>query len=209
MTCSGCGVSRAGNARCVRGHFYCDACHGGTAVDVIERLLLAAEERDPVALALEAMRHPKVKMHGPEHHFLAPAALVAAWCNLEGNPHRKASLLAEVRKRSEPVLGGFCGYQGACGAAVGTGIFVSIATGATPLAAKERGLSMRITSEALGVLSALDAPRCCKRDVFLSLLTAARFAKKHLGIGLPARGPECEFSESNRECIRERCPFHR
>ncbi len=208
MPCAGCGVQQESRARCTAGHFFCDRCHAGSGVDAIEQVLLRSEERDPVALAVAAMRHPKVKMHGPEHHFLAPAALVAAWCNVRGEAHRKEALLAEVRRRSEPVCGGFCGFQGACGAAVGTGIFVSLVTGATPLSTSARGQSMRVTSEALQVLAGLDAPRCCKRDTFLSLLSAARFARAHLGVELPARGPTCEFHTRNRECLGARCPFY-
>ena len=42
-----------------------------------------------------------------------------------------------------PILGGSCAMLGACGAAVGTGTFVSIVTEATPLKGKERGLANR------------------------------------------------------------------
>jgi len=200
MVCAGCGTRNLSRARCVQGHYYCDRCHSGSAADAIERVCLASSEPDPLALALVAMRHPKVKMHGPEHHFLAPAVLLSAWCNISGQVDRKAALLAEARRRSEPVLGGFCGFQGACGAGVGVGIFVSIARDGSPLKGRERGLSIRATS---------DAPRCCKRDTFLALLAAARFARKHLGIDFPARGVRCEFHDMNRECTGDACPFHR
>jgi hypothetical protein len=209
MVCAGCGAQHESRAHCERGHFYCDRCHSGSAIDAIEQICLASETRDPMTLALAAMRHPKVKMHGPEHHFLAPAVLVSAWCNLGGDPGRKASLLVEVRRRSEPVLGGFCGYQGACGAAIGVGTFVSLVTNGNPLAGRPRGLSIRATGEAMRVIGDMEAPRCCKRDTFLALLSAARFAREHLGIDLPARGVTCEFHEMNRECIGAACPFHR
>jgi uncharacterized protein len=208
MVCAGCGATHPSRARCERGHYYCDRCHSGSATDAIEQACLSSDERNPVALAFLAMRHPKVKMHGPEHHFLAPAVLVSAWCNLRDEGHRKAALLAEVRRRSEPVLGGFCGYQGACGAAIGTGIFVSLVTGSNPIAGRPRGLSIRATGEALKVIGNTDAPRCCKRDTFLALLAAARFARKHLGIVFPIRRMRCEFHDLNRECIGEACPFH-
>lgn len=208
MACAGCGTSHLSRARCERGHFYCDACHSGSAVDAIQQVYLSSSERDPLALALAAMRHPKVKMHGPEHHFLAPAALLAAWCNLSERPEGKAAVLAEARRRSQPVLGGFCGFQGACGAGVGAGIFVSIASGSSPLKGRERGMSIRATAEALKVIGNTDAPRCCKRDVFLGLLSAVRFARKHLGIEFPSSKVRCEFSDMNRECIGSECPFN-
>jgi uncharacterized protein len=208
MVCAGCGATHASRARCEQGHFFCDSCHAGTAVDAIERACLASDETDPLAMALAAMRHPKVKMHGPEHHFLTPAVLIAAWCNLRGEGHRKATLLAEVRRRSEPVLGGFCGFQGACGAGIGNGIFFSMITGGSPQTGKQRGLANRATSEALKVIGHMDAPRCCKRDTFLALLSAARFARTHLGIDFPAKSVRCEFDGMNRECIEADCPFH-
>lgn len=208
MVCAGCGASHPSRARCQRGHFYCDRCHAGTAVDGIEQVCLASDECDPTALAVAAMRHPKVKMHGPEHHFLAPAVLVSAWCNLTGQHNRKPGLLAEARQRSEPVLGGFCGFQGACGAGVGVGIFASMVTKASPVKGTERCLSMRATSEALQVIGHTDAPRCCKRDTFLGLLSAAQFARKHLGIEFPIGKIRCEFSAMNRECIGDACLFN-
>jgi hypothetical protein len=38
---------------------------------------------------------------------------------------------------------------------------------------------------------------------------AARFAREHLGVHMPARGPACEWTSANAECIGDRCPFHR
>jgi hypothetical protein len=106
------------------------------------------------------------------------------------------------------VLGGFCGFQGACGAGIGNGIFFSMVTGGSPLTGKQRGLANRATAEALKVIGTMDAPRCCKRDTFLALLSAARFARKHLDIDFTAKSPRCEFADMNRECIDESCPFH-
>ena len=134
--------------------------------------------------------------------------LLTAWCNLGGHSERKSSLLAEARRRSEPVLGGFCGFQGACGAGVGAGIFVSIASDSSPLKGRERGLSTRATAEALKVIGNTDAPRCGKRDTFLDLLSADRFAKKNLGIDFPTSRVRREFSDMNREGIGGACPFY-
>jgi hypothetical protein len=208
MTCALCGATRTSAARCTAGHYVCDGCHASPARDLIERTCAATDERDPIALAVRLMRHPALKMHGPEHHFLVPAVLVATYWNAKGAPEQRAPAVAEARRRSEPVAGGFCGLQGACGAGIGTGIFVSLVSGATPLAGPTRGLANRMTARALDVVSRTEGARCCKRDSFLSILAAARFAKEHLGVTLPAHGPDCEWSDVNRECIRERCPFH-
>jgi len=208
MTCATCGATVPSTARCAQGHFVCDPCHGGTAKDVIERVCAAAEGTDPLEIARSLMRHPAVKLHGPEHHFLVPAALLAADANARGVPEEKPRLVAEARRRSDPVAGGFCGFQGACGAAIGAGIYVSLATGATPLADEAWGLANGATARALEVLARVGGPRCCKRTTGLVLLAAVKYARERLGVELGGRGAPCEVSDLNGECIRARCPFH-
>jgi hypothetical protein len=34
-------------------------------------------------MALNLMKNPQIKMHGPEHHFLVPAVLLAAYYNTQ------------------------------------------------------------------------------------------------------------------------------
>jgi hypothetical protein len=66
-----------------------------------------------------------------------------------------------------------------------------------------------MTARALDVVSRSGGARCCKRDSFLSILAAATFSREHLGVALPARGPACEWSDVNRECLGDGCPFRR
>jgi predicted RNA-binding Zn-ribbon protein involved in translation (DUF1610 family) len=208
MACSLCGERRDSQARCQAGHFVCDACHQASAGDVIQRHCAHTDSRDPVEIALTLMRHPALNMHGPEHHFLVPAALVAAWCNATGQPERKAALVAEARKRAAPVLGGFCGMQGACGAAIGTGIFIALASGSTPLKGPQRCLSNRMTAKAMALVGGSEGARCCKRDSFLAVLSAVKYARATLGVAWQTRGPRCEFSALNGECGERDCPFY-
>lgn len=209
LVCVLCGAAKLGSARCKSGHFACDACHAAPAMDVIEKVCATSDERDPMALALRMLRHAAVKLHGPEHHFLVPAVLVAAYSNVKGEPKKRAERVAEARRRVAPIMGGSCAMLGACGAAVGTGTFVSIVTEATPLKGKERGLANRMTARALTVVGATDAARCCKRDSMLSILAAVKFAREHLRVDLSARGPECEWRPVNKQCGGSACPFHR
>lgn len=207
-TCALCGETFQANVRCSAGHYVCDRCHAAPAREVIEAFCARTELRDPVEIALLLMRHPGVKMHGPEHHFLVPAALVAAWSNVTAaSPARRAALVAEARRRSEPVLGGFCGVQGACGAAIGAGTFVALVTESTPLKGPARSLANRATAAALDLVAGTGGARCCKRDSLLSLLAAARFAREQLGVRLPSSGRRCTFSQRNAECIAADCPF--
>ncbi|BDG02245.1 DUF5714 domain-containing protein [Anaeromyxobacter oryzae] len=208
MACVGCGAPALSTARCRAGHFVCDTCHSASAKDVIERACAGTASTDPLAISRELMRHPKLKMHGPEHHLLVPAAFLAALANARGEPGEKPRLVAEARRRSDPVAGGFCGFQGACGAAIGAGIAVSLATGATPLSTQPWRLANAATARALDVVSRVGGPRCCKRDTWLVLLALVRFAREHLGVALGGRGEPCTFGGLNAECLADRCPFH-
>ena len=206
-TCAVCGVGESSAARCRDGHYVCDACHSGSAKDVIQRACAAHAGKDPVELATALMRHPSVKMHGPEHHLLVPATLLAAWANATSAPDR-AGLLAEARRRSDTVAGGSCGFHGACGSGVGVGIFASLATGATPRSGPSWGKANRATARALQVIGDVGGPRCCKRTSWLALLSGIRFAREELGVALEGRGPRCEFHSRNDDCLERDCPFY-
>ena len=211
LACFYCGAAGRTSVACAGGHYVCDICHSGSANDLIERFCSAADSVLPVSMAITLMRDRRLKMHGPEHHFLVPAVLLAAYCNATDRPRdEKTGLITKARSRAEEVKGGSCGFNGTCGAAVGTGIFVSLATGATPLSRTEWRLANLMTSESLRVIADLGGPRCCKRDVFLALRAAVAFLDKELHVALPVEEPViCEFSALNRECLEEACPFFR
>ena len=111
--------------------------------------------------------------------------------------------------RASMVPGGACGTHGTCGAAVGTGIFVSLITGSTPLKKQEWSLANQMTARSLMTIARHGGPRCCKRNSWLAIRTAITFLLERLGVNLPVEGVvRCEFSDINRECLREECPFH-
>ena len=207
LSCVLCREEFHAHAACANGHFICDTCHGLPALDLIERTCRASAETDPLRLADTLMKNPAVKMHGPEHHFLVPAVLITAFSSVHGD-ERKEERLATARKRAEDVKGGFCGFHGTCGAAMGAGIACSVLTGATPLAREEWRLANLMTAACLTAIGEAGGPRCCKRDTFLALLAGREFLNRHLGAGLPVgRRPVCSFSGNNRECLGTDCPF--
>lgn len=208
LTCQYCRQPFSADVRCAGGHFICDACHSQSADDFILQQCLASQTTNPFALAIELMDSPFVKMHGPEHHFLVPAVLLTAYYNRTGAPEQKARQLPRARQRAEKVPGGFCGSHGNCGAAVGTGIFISLITGATPLAEKEWQLSNRMTARSLTAIADHGGPRCCKRDSYLALSEAAIFLAEQFSVQLDG-GAEirCHFSALNAECRQSDCPY--
>ncbi|MCW4006094.1 MAG: DUF5714 domain-containing protein [Candidatus Bathyarchaeota archaeon] len=209
LECLYCHKTYDANVKCKNGHFVCDNCHSLPANDLIENYCLSSTSTDPLELALNLMHSPQVKMHGPEHHFLVPAVLLAAYYNAKNDPQTKKRKLQEAKLRSSNVLGGFCGFYGDCGAAVGTGIFVSLVTNATPLSTKEWQLSNLMTAQTLLTVANHGGPRCCKRNSFLAITQATEFAKKHLQSNMQIKeNITCEFTGYNTECLKQECPFH-
>ncbi len=210
LSCHICGTTAMVDTRCVNGHHVCDVCHRASAFDVIEQYCISARSTDPVSLALKLMEHPSLNMHGPEYHFLVPAVLLAAYCERQGvSREERVAMVGTARLRSEDVKGGFCGLHGACGAGIGTGIFMSVITKATPLSTRERGLCNRLTAESLLAIAETGWARCCKRDSLLAILTAVRFLENEFSIHLTSKNDiRCKFSERNRECLGEACRFN-
>jgi hypothetical protein len=71
--------------RCIGGHFVCDRCHSLAANDLIEQYCLHTGQTDSLEIAVTLMKNPALKMHGPEHHLLVPAVLLAAFYNQHGS----------------------------------------------------------------------------------------------------------------------------
>lgn len=209
MVCALCGKQFDANARCAGGHYVCDACHSLPAGEFIARSCIASQLKDPVAQALLLMRDRRIAMHGPEHHFLVPAVLLSAYYNVTGDTGQKEEKIRTAQKRAASVLGGFCGFQGDCGAAVGVGIFISVMTGSTPLSTKEWRLSNLATGRSLITIAENGGPRCCKRNTFLALEEAGKFLREQFDVILPvSHNVKCEFTDLNKQCLHEKCRFY-
>ena len=133
-------------------------------------------------------------------------ALLAAYKNAGGEIDLHSALI-EMMSRGKSVPGGACGFWGACGAGISTGMFVSILTKATPLTTDSWGISNQMTAKALDAIGKVGGPRCCKRDSYLAILAAIVFTKEHFGIEMEKPEIVCTRSARNNQCIGSRCPF--
>ena len=202
MTCVFCGKRELSHASCKDGHYVCDACHARKGIEAVMRECRTTKSRNPIEIMQKTMADPYIYMHGPEHHVMAGAALLAAYHNSGGEVDLDWAL-AEMKERGGQVPGGVCGFWGCCGAGVSTGIYMSIITKATPLSGKSWGLSNRMTSRALNAIGEIGGPRCCKRDTFTAVKEAVQMTKEELGIEmeLPEK-IECGFHVENQQCLR-------
>ena len=205
MECALCHKKENSTTACENGHYVCNECHT-SGIDTIIAVCLAENSKNPVTIIQKLMVLPFCHMHGPEHHIMVGAALLTAYKNAGGKIDLEKALI-EMQSRGKKVPGGACGFWGACGAGVSAGMFVSIATGSTPLTTEAWGLSNKMTSAALGAIGEVGGPRCCKRDSYLSIIKAVEFAKEHLGVEMELEEIKCIHSVQNNQCIGIRCPF--
>ena len=206
MECMICHKKENSKTRCVNGHYVCNYCHM-EGLNTIISLCLNEKSTNPIAIINKLMSQSFCHMHGPEHHILVGASLLTAFYNSGGKINLEEALV-ELIQRAKKVPGGSCGYWGACGAGISSGMFISIITDSTPLAVEEFKMSNHMTSRALEKIGNHGGPRCCKRDSFLSILTAIDFVKENFNIVMEKDNVVCNYSSSNKQCIMEKCPFY-
>lgn len=207
MECEICHIMKKSRTRCINGHYVCDDCHMA-GLDCIIGHCVNETSKNPIEILRKMMNEPFCHMHGPEHHVMVGASLLTAYKNAGGDVELDKAL-PEMIKRGKAVPGGACGFWGACGAGISSGMFVSIISGSTPLTEKPWGLSNQMTSLSLGAIGSVGGPRCCKRDSYLAVLSAVDFVKEHFGIEMERADVSCIHSARNNQCIKGRCPFYR
>ena len=205
MECEICHKKENSKTRCINGHYVCNDCHT-QGLDSIIGLCMNEISKDPIAIIEKMMTMPFCHMHGPEHHVMVGSALLTAYKNAGGNIDLHSALI-EMMNRGKSVPGGACGFWGACGAGISSGMFISIISKSTPLANEPFALSHQMTAKSLGQIGEIGGPRCCKRDSFLSILAAVDYVKDHFSVEMEKPEVVCQFSPQNNQCIGKRCPF--
>ena len=180
-----------------------------TEQDPVAALCMAETSRNPIEILEKLMSQPDCPMHGPTHHVLVGAALLTAYNNCLPDSAKldMEKALAEVIERGQQVPGGACGNMGACGASISTGIFLSVVTRNTPFSTDTWRLCNLCTARALEQVAENGGPRCCKRDSYLSVLSAIDFVKEYLGVEMEKPEVKCSRSQINEQCIGKKCPF--
>ena len=117
--------------------------------------------------------------------------------------------LDELANRGSDMPGATCGKWGMCGSASSVGAALAIIHETGPLSSNEYKHNLQLVSNVLLKISEIGGPRCCKRNGFLAIKTAAEFVIKTYGIDLECDDFSCDFSNKNAQCIKTRCPFYR
>lgn len=206
MECFMCHKVEGSKCRCVNGHFVCNECHS-KGMDRFFNVCLNHESKNPYTILEDLMALDFCHMNGPEHHVLASSALLTAFSNSGGDIDLEKALM-ESYVRGSKVPGGVCGFWGACGAAISSGQFVSIATKSNPLENEPWALCNKMTSLSLASIAEVGGPRCCKRNARLAIEQAILFAKEKLGVEMESTADiVCTQLAENKQCIGKRCPY--
>lgn len=175
--------------------------------DLIKREIVTIGSKNPVTVVREMMRKDFISLHGSEHHFLDGAAFLTAWRNAGGETDLDFCL-EKLAQRTLGMPGAMCAHWGVCGSVAAVGAALSVLHGTGPLSEDEFYKdNMEYTAAVLKKMSEIGGARCCKRNAFLALSYAAKFAREKYGVPMETDEIICEFSPRNRQCIRERCPF--
>lgn len=199
--CEMCGREELTHAHCTDGHYVCDDCHSKDGIEVIKEYCLSTNLEDPMEIAENIMKDPRIPMHGPEHHALVPAVIVTAYKNLTGKADDED--IIEALERGRQIPGGACGYYGACGAGVGVGAAISVIFKATPMTPLKRSKAHLVVAKALKEIGKAGGVRCCKRCTRLSIEVAKEFFKEESNVAFPDDYDvdTCEYTKVNRECL--------
>lgn len=205
--CIRCGASVLDREVCENGHFVCDECRKKQASKKIYEICSKTESKDPIAIASEIMGDDSIRMHDLKHHTLVASSLLAAYKN-SGYDIDLDKALRDADRRGSWFPAGICGLCGTCGAAVSAGIFFSIVTGTSPHSTETWSDANMMTSVTLGRIASIKGPRCCKRNTYISIISACDYIREKLNVSIEAsKEIDCRFSGRNEECIREACPF--
>ena len=173
----------------------------------IKEACLTAQTDDPLELAVEIMKSSDIPIHGPVHHILDGACFLTA-LHRAGLPFDLAAALDEMILRGEKMPGATCGQWGVCGSAASVGAALAIVHETGPLSGDEYYKdNLRCVARGLERIAEVGGPRCCKRNAYLSITTAAEFVKERYGLELPLHEVKCEFSGENMQCNGVKCPF--
>lgn len=206
MPCSQCGQAKPANAMCESGHFICDTCHSKDGGKIVTQICLETEETDMIRILNLIRQHPVIPLHGPEHHFAVPGAIVAAYRNSGGSI--SPGQIRSAIERGSGIPGGSCGFWGGCGAALGVGIGFGVILESSPIKADQRFIVQQVTGQIIEKLNRVKAARCCQRETWTALVEAARLSRKFLPVPLQVDADlACTQMAMNKECPGKACPY--
>nr|WP_302595742.1 DUF5714 domain-containing protein [uncultured Cellulosilyticum sp.] len=204
--CTECGVEEKTYIQCENGHYYCNTCASKSVINKLYKMVPLISQKNPCEIA--EMLFVECGICGNSPHPLTTAAFLIAYKNLTGKITDND--VYEGIDRALKIPGGWCGYYGNCGAAVGLGVAFAIINKSTPMSDEERNIANIATAE--GLLSVADqgGPRCCTASVRRVLEKSIEVANTYLNVSFPLYEHEmkpCWQSKYNDVCRHNKCKY--
>jgi len=180
-------------------------------INLVTDFCLNSNSTNPLEMAIDIMKLPQVPMISGLHHPIIAGVLVTAYKNKTGQLTDDDIKLAI--RRGSTIPAGFCALYGSDGAALATGIAMSVIQKTSPLAEKdiERSIAHRMTSLGLSAIANNRGNRCCKRSTFDVINAANQYIREALRVELdqiPLTKQNCEFSQNFELCNKEICRYY-
>lgn len=171
--------------------------------------IIDEKSKNPLVILEKIMDLDFINIHGPEHHYLDAASFLVAFKNCGGDIEI-TSALEELKNRTIKMPGAMCGLWGVCGSVTAIGAALSIIDKTSPLSSdvhyKEH---MEFTSKVINYMSSIGGPRCCKRNAFTSIKFAVKYVKEKYDLDMEINDKIiCHYSHLNKDCIKNKCPYH-
>ena len=205
--CEVCGKEEETYIICLNNHYLCKECAAKDVMDKLYAILPEIDLKNPLDIAEKIISKCGISGHTP--HPITAAAFLSAIKNVTGYITDEDVL--EGVSRAYDIPGGWCGYYGACGAAVALGASFSVLLNATPNSDKERSIANRVTAAGLLEVAALGGPHCCVASIRTVLEQGVTIAKKYIGIEFPERQThykKCWTAAFQPNCKKEKCRFY-
>jgi hypothetical protein len=208
--CDVCHTNSEADVRCENGHLICNDCLNTTVEEFVKKSCLDYKGEDPIELAVQIMNSPIVRMHGYEHHLIAPAALITCVRNKISRKESLPELIEIIEKRALTEISHDCAFNNSsCGAALGIGMFLEVFNGLDVAAEGESATeSSELSALALERIKDHGGPKCCKRDTYFSIYAAIDYLKEKYAIDLPQSEAKCTFSLRNKSCGLTQCQYY-
>lgn len=207
VKCVECGVREKAQITCKEGHYYCNACASKKVINKLYELLATLEGVNPSDIGERLFVQCGVSGNSP--HPITTAAFLVAYKNLT-HKITDEDVLEGVSKAAQ-IPGGWCGYYGNCGAAVGLGVAFAVINKSTPMHDKERSIANLVTAEGLKIVAGQGGPRCCTGSVRGVLNEGIKLAEEYLDVKFPEKTidmKKCWQSKYNDDCKKQKCVYY-
>lgn len=209
--CEECGKEFTSYYSCENGHKFCDLCYAWSVFNKIFPVFKLTS-KNPFVIADAILDTDGFGVRGCIHYVAPSLAMIMAYKNVTDGkviPGKGVEIFEEAIANVPVSL---CKINGNCGIPYACGETLSIIMPLIQPNFNDKTIGNKLTTECMIAVAMNNKEKgiCCKRNVYISILTTAEFFDKYLwvAVNIPKK-VFCKYSKDNPECIKDRCEFYR